>query len=1038
MNPHRIRDLLKTGRKIEAIKVYRQQTGAGLREAKEAVDAIERELHRLLSSMTPPPSPPLTSPSPESASSTGSNLRAMLSGFAENLSARALAEGQPGIYERDEEIIQVLQALASPLKGRVVLVGPPRAGKTAVALAVAGRMARKECPPELAGREVWRVRPGSLPGLASPGNWQAALDQVLSEWAYHPEIILFFDEIARAARLPGGTDEEGNAPLDVATVLATGLKRSHGLCLAEADDTGWRRFSETYTDYGLLFLPVHVEEHSLATARVVTQHVAEDLSILHGLTVTDEAIEQALDLSQRYALDRAQPGKTIDLLHDALAVAAHESGAPLTAEDVIRRFGEQSGLPRMLLDDDVPFNEPEVLRYFKSRVLAQDQAVDAIVQSLSLLRARVNNPLRPMGVFLFLGPTGVGKTELARALAEYLYGQRDRMVRFNMADYSNPYQETQLFGNPFANGLSLRRGQLTNRLSGKAFAVIVLDEFEKAFPTIYQRFLQLFDEGLLVNGNDETVNLRNSIIILTSNFGSQFIEQGRIGFNVNETLEAREKRVLSETERYFTPEFMNRIDAVCIFHPLTRAVMADIARREIGDLLRRDGLTRRGLEIDIADEVIEQVVALGYSPHYGARYLKRQIEKTITYPLAREINALPAESAGGGIRLYVKHGRIASEYLPSAGGDVPAERLQVPVEPQPNLAEIRDALPILGARVEALEEVHQLAQAIAERNSILTEMADVSFWDNQAAARRKLDAYQRASSTVELLSSLRRALETLAEKCALPHPPPALVMRLYKFLASELPRVEFTSWLSEPHDTCGAYIQIGIKSKLAAARQWVGKLAKMYLGWAKVRGLSASVLGEDQSPEGGNYLVTLVLSGFGVYGLLQGETGVHRLTQLVKVAGRENVQKLSANVVALPELSDDDLPASPNLEVAARDWNRNGLLLPRLTAQATVRYLNHRLALTGNLPSDDLAAEAARILRTRLYLEGEPSDDHPVTPPGSPSGHLVRSYVLNTKDKGVHDHRTGKRSLKIKPVLAGDGLQEFLDEALQQRAHKKH
>jgi protein subunit release factor A len=493
--------------------------------------------------------------------------------------------------------------------------------------------------------------------------------------------------------------------------------------------------------------------------------------------------------------------------------------------------------------------------------------------------------------------------------------------------------------------------------------------------------------------------------------------------------------VLSETERYFTPEFMNRIDAVCIFHPLTRAVMADIARREIGDLLRRDGLTRRGLEIDIADEVIEQVVALGYSPHYGARYLKRQIEKTITYPLAREINALPAESAGGGIRLYVKHGRVASEYLPSGGPDVSAERLHVPAEPHPNLAEIRDALPFLGARVEALEEVHRFAQAVAERNSILAEMADVSFWDNQAAARRKLDAYQRASSTVDLLSSLRRALESLSERCALPNPSPDSVARPYKFLTSELPRVEFTSWLSGAHDTCGAYMQIGTKSKLAAARQWVVTLAKMYLGWAKVRRLSASVLGEDQSPDGRNYAVRLVISGFGVYGLLQGETGVHRLTQLVKVAGQENLQKLSANVGVLPELSDDDLPSFANSEATVREWNRNGLLLPRLTTQVTIRQAGHRLTLTGDLPSEDLAAEAARILRTTTFLE---TGEHPAATPGLPSGSLVRSYVLNTKDKGVHDHRTGKRSPKVKQVLAGDVLQEFLDEALQQRAHQSH
>ncbi len=954
------------------------------------------------------------------------SFRALLATFAKNLTAQARSGGQSEVYGRDAEVTEVLQALASPLKGKVVVIGPVRAGKTALVQALAARIARDACPAELRGHEVWRFTPGSLPGLATPGNWQAALDQVLTEWAAHPEVILFVDEITRAARLPGGTDDEGNQQLDVATLLASGLKRLNGLCLAEAEEGAWHRFAETYTDYGRLFLPVRVEGHTLDTARHVVRRVAEDLSILHGVAVTDAALEQTLDLSERYALDRAQPGKTIDLLRNALAVMP--SGATLSAADVNRRFREQTGLPEMLLDDSVPFHEAEVLQFFKQRVLAQEQAVEAIVQSLSLLRARVNNPLRPMGVFLFLGPTGVGKTELARALAEYLYGHRDRLVRFNMADYVDPYQANELFGNPYADNLTLKRGQLTNRLAGKVFSVIVLDEFEKAHPYIYQRFLQLFDEGLLINGNAETVNLRNSIIILTSNFGAQLIERGRLGFNVEETAEMREKRVLSETEAYFSPEFMNRIDAVCIFHPLTRAVMADIARREIGDLLRRDGLIRRQFEIDLADEVIDQVVALGYSPHYGARYLKRQIEKTITYPLAREINALPSGAAGGAIRLYLKHGRIASAYFSPQreAGESETRPYGEMAEGGPvTLAEIREALPVLAARVEALEELHGLTQARAEREHILAELSEVSFWDNAEAARRKLDAYQRASSTVDLLGGLRRALDTLTTQCQSPTPNLGEMLRPYKRLLNELPRIEFTSWLSGPHDTAGAYLLITIKSKVHAARQWAASLAKMYLGWAKQRRLAASVLGEDLAPDGQTYTAALVISGFGVYGLLHGESGAHRLTQLVKAPGRaETLQRLSATVTVLPELSDDELP-NAEVEVTVKDANRGGLLLPRCTLTVTARHAERRLTLASHLPAEDVAAEAARIMRLSLLQPGATADT-------APPGGLVRSYTHNTKDKGVHDHRTGQRTTKVKQVLEGD-LQAFLDEALKQR-----
>jgi hypothetical protein len=759
--------------------------------------------------------------------------------------------------------------------------------------------------------------------------------------------------------------------------------------------------------------------------------VAEDLGILHGLAVAPGAVDQALDLSQRYALDRAQPGKAIDVLRDALAVAeAGDSDQPrqLTGEDVVRRFGEHTGLPRMLLDDTAPFAEEHVLSFFKERVLGQEQAVEAVVQSLSLLRARVHNPLRPMGVFLFLGPTGVGKTELARTLAEYLYGDRDRLVRFNMAGYSQPFQVVELFGNPYSDDLPLRRGLLTNRLAGKMFSVIVLDEYEKADRNIYVRFLQLFDEGLLINGNDEVVNLRNAIFILTSNFGARLIEHGRLGFAVTESVEARERRVLSETEQYFTPEFMNRMDAVCIFHPLNRAVMADIARREIGDLMGRDGILRRQLDVDIADDVIEHVVALGYSPHYGARYLKRQIEKSITYPLARAINARPPAAQGGSLRLYMKQGRVTAAYLPPPSAQ-PERAPEPAAEAPPDLGQVRQALPVLAARLEALEELHGVSAARVERDAILAEMGDVGFWNDPAQARRKLDSYQQASSTVDVLGSLRQAYDGLAAECARPAPRLESVTRGYRFLAAELPRLEFASWLSGPFDTAGAYLQVSVRSKLASARQWGATLARMYLGWAHRRGLTASILGEHQSPEGRLTRLVLAISGFGVYGLLRGETGTHRLVQTVKHDGQETVQRAAASVLVWPEVNDETLPAIPGLEVRNRPISRGGLLLPRLSQHVSVRQpgTDRGVELAGNLPADDLAAEASRLLRTSLFLEAE----HPAELP--PAGELVRTYIRNARDKGVHDHRTGQRTPRFKQVLDGD-LQAFLDAALRARA----
>ena len=203
------------------------------------------------------------------APSDAAGLPELLAGFAENLSARAGAGGQGDIYQRDGEINQVLQALASPLKGRVAVIGPARAGKTAVVHGVTARIAGGDCPPELRGKTVWALTPASLPGLSARGNWRAMLDQLFNRWAQNPEIILYIDEIARAARLPGGGDDDEGNSVDVATVIATALKRLPGQCLVEAEDNAWRRFSEGYPDYGQIFLPVRVAAFDLPTTRQV-------------------------------------------------------------------------------------------------------------------------------------------------------------------------------------------------------------------------------------------------------------------------------------------------------------------------------------------------------------------------------------------------------------------------------------------------------------------------------------------------------------------------------------------------------------------------------------------------------------------------------------------------------------------------------------------------------------------------------------------------------------------------------------------------
>jgi ATP-dependent Clp protease ATP-binding subunit ClpA/protein subunit release factor A len=937
-------------------------------------------------------------------------IRRLLAKFAEPFSATAARA--PVVYGRDDEIAAVLQGLASPLKGKVVVVGPKRVGKTAV-LQMATVALREGVIETLAGHEVWRFAPSSLPGLSLRDGWQMPLDHLMATWSEHPNIILYIDDLPSAAYL-GQLSE-----INLATALLNGLMHARGLCLAEAEENAWRRFSDAYPDYAREFLVVRVGEPGRSAARQITCEAIRNLAGRHAIQVPDGAIDQAIELTTRFDPVRAQPGTSLDLLKDSLAVVT--AGGILSAEVVVRRFAEQTGLPSLLLDDAETFDEDSVRALFRSRVLAQEQATEVVVQMLAMLRARVNNPQRPMGVFFFLGPTGVGKTEMARTLAEYLFGHQERLVRFNMADYTQPWQASQLFGDPFAATLNDRRGLFYSRMVGRPFAVIVLDEFEKAERGIYFRFLQLFDEGVFVNANDELLNLRNTIVIVTSNFGAQLVEQGRMGFPSAETIEAREQRVIAETERNFTPEFMNRMDAVCIFHPLTRAVMVDIARREISSLIRRGGLVKRAIDVDIADAVVEHVVEHGFNPRYGARYLKRQIEKTIAYPLARELNRLPATVTGGGLRLFVKGGRVQAAFVPAVAAPMPAP---APGPGLPAETDLRASLPVLAARVEALEEAFGLTDLLAERETTQLEMATMDFWRDAAEARRKLDAYQRASAVIDQLHELRDALTRVERQLEAGRLDRAA--QAHAYLAAELPRVEFASFMSGPYDTLGAYLDIGLKSKHTGARAWVRELANMYLGWAKSRRLPASLLGEDANPDGRRARVVVAVAGFGAYGVLQNETGGHRLIQAGKTAGRESLQRFTAEVQVLPEIPEEDLPVLDGLTTATREVQRAGLLIRRLTATASVAGEDgSALALAGDLPPDELLAETVRLFRTQAFARL-----HALEPRLPAPGGLVRTYARNTRDKGVHDHRTGHRSLKITSVLAGD-LQPFLEAALR-------
>ena len=964
-----------------------------------------------------------------------------LTHYGQNLTEQAGAGRLRKAYGRDAEVEAVLRRLAQPRNARPLLVGPPRVGKTAIVHEAICRIVQGDCPESLHGLQVYELAPPQLITGLGAEQWRDELHGFLRDLSSRESLLIYFRDFPSA--LGAGVMGMFGGP-DLATLLVQYLRGDNLRCIAEARTDPMRWMSAWLPLIDEIFARISVEEPSLEKTSFIVEKVAEDLEIEYEVRIDPSARETSIDLTRRFETGQAFPGKAIELLEESvtLAVAQADEEVPMIDHSAVAgSFAQRTGLSRQLLDESIPFDEDEVRRVFCQRVIGQEQAVDAIIQTLSLIKARLNDPRRPLGVFLFLGPTGVGKTELAKTLAEWLFGDEDRLIRFNMADYQEDWQYLQLFGNPQAPEQADRRGQLTLRLADQPFAVLLLDEFEKAEYSIFQRFLQLFDEGILINGDGERVDLRNTIIIATSNFGSQVYAGSALGFAPRSSPEEIETQLAREMENYFTPEFINRLDRVCFFRPLTKAVLHQIARREIDDLFRREGITRRGLVIEMDEEVVEHVVEHGYSPKFGARHLKRQIERTIAYPLARAIISQPTK-AGDLVRLYVKGGQIHATLVPDE-----AERaiLETEIELRTEdlarrftVEEMRDAVEEIFARIERIEAFHDMDTTRARMNELIAEMSAPAFWDDPQAAEAKLAILGDLTRKVDVCEGLRRAAEELESLLELIIEEGATQLigeaaRQYRYLLRELPRAELDLLLTQPWDTHDAFLTVRVAPDDTAAAEWAESLVQMYLGWARRRRYETTVLDETRDHAGNLQSFTVAIRGHGIFGLLKGETGAHRRVQHRDNGGR---QSLHARVEVIPDISPDELDDLPSHEVQVQSQavSGRGKFIRRLRSHAEAIHLPTEtiVSLTNDRSPDENEELCWHLLRARLTYEAR-LPQRPTPSPLEPFwGAVVRSYSTY-KDQYVKDTRTGITETHLRRVLEGH-IDVFLEAYLRMLA----
>ncbi|ARK24692.1 ATP-dependent Clp protease ATP-binding subunit ClpC [Sporosarcina sp. P37] len=600
------------------------------------------------------------------------------------------------VIGRSKEITRVIEVLARRTKNNPVLIGEPGVGKTAIAEGLAQQVVNNEVPEILRDKRVMTLDMGTVvAGTKYRGEFEDRMKKVMEEIRQAGNIILFIDELHT---LIGAGGAEG--AIDASNILKPSLARGELQCIGATTLDEYRKYIEKDAALERRFQPIQVDEPSVEETIQIIKGLRDRYEAHHRVKITDEAVEAAAKLSDRYISDRFLPDKAIDLIDEAgskvrlrsyttppnlkelevkleairseknAAVQSQEfekaasyrdkeqkmkdelektkaawkekqgkTESEVTVNDIASVVAMWTGVPvdKIAETESVKLlNMEEILH---ERVIGQNEAVNAISKAIRRARAGLKDPKRPIGSFIFLGPTGVGKTELARALAEVMFGDEDAMIRIDMSEYMEKHATSRLVGSPPGYVGYDEGGQLTEKVRRKPYSVVLLDEIEKAHPDVFNILLQVLEDGRLTDSKGRTVDFRNTVVIMTSNVGATELKKNRyVGFNIQDgesDYDDMKEKMLAELKKAFRPEFLNRVDDMIVFHSLEKEHLREIVSLMSEDLAKR--LAEQDIELVLTEAAKDKITDQGYDPEYGARPLRRALQKHVEDRLSEEL-----------------------------------------------------------------------------------------------------------------------------------------------------------------------------------------------------------------------------------------------------------------------------------------------------------------------------------------------------------------------------------------------------------------